>query len=270
MSAAGTEGVYAFDNRSEHASPHHTALSALLDPGSTGRIQRLVSLPGARVLEVGYGGGALARWMAEQVGPQGHVLAVDLDPIALPETANLETRQLDIVTDEVPEPGTWNLIHARLLLNHLPARRAVLAKLAAALAPGGVVLTEDWQGHPPEVFVAFAPTEHATEVLTNYHAAMLAVLDSHGNTRRWATAAHAAMREEGLVDVQTEVHSVSWPGGSVASMHLAATSAQVRDELVATGLIDDESMNELPQILKDPEVTLHGHLLYATSGVKPA
>jgi chemotaxis methyl-accepting protein methylase len=42
----------------------------------------------------------------------------------------------DVAADPVPE-NAYDLIHARLVLVHLPERDRVLATLAAALRPGG-------------------------------------------------------------------------------------------------------------------------------------
>ena len=36
------------------------------------------------VLEIGAGGGSIARWLAERVGPTGSVLATDIDPRFIP------------------------------------------------------------------------------------------------------------------------------------------------------------------------------------------
>jgi 2-polyprenyl-3-methyl-5-hydroxy-6-metoxy-1,4-benzoquinol methylase len=40
--------------------------------------------------------------------------------------------------------GRYDLIHARLVLSHLPQRRDVLARLVQALRPGGWLVVEDF------------------------------------------------------------------------------------------------------------------------------
>jgi SAM-dependent methyltransferase len=268
MSAAGTE--YLFDNESEPADRHHRGLSKLLDPISATRISRLLPvLDGKRCLEVGYGGGKFALWLASRVGRDGQVLATDLKPLPMPQMTTLQVLQHNVVTEPIPDAGTWNLIHARLLLNHLRDRRAVLAKLAAALAPGGLLVTEDWQSATPDRFVAYAPTKDAWQTLRDFHAATLAVLDLHGNDRDWATNAFGAMREAGLVNVYTETSGETWTGGDDGTTHLLGTSTQVREEMVATGHISEAQLDELPALMMDPEVAIHGHRLYTTSGWRP-
>jgi 2-polyprenyl-3-methyl-5-hydroxy-6-metoxy-1,4-benzoquinol methylase len=258
-------GSYVFDNHSTFADIHHQALSALLDPCSAAYTTELLSLPGAHCLEVGAGAGSFAAWLAGQVGAAGQVLATDLKPDRIPVRPQLTALTHDIVTEKVPEPGSWQLIHCRLVLNHLPARREVLAKLAAALAPGGVLLTEDWWSEPPEVFVAYTPEPADAELLRAYHRAALAILDAHGNTRAWAAAAHRAMREEDLTGVRTRVTAGSWPGGSPGTALLTASVGQTRAELLAHGLTATD-LDRCLTLFRDPATTFHGHRLYSTSG----
>ncbi|HEY0530993.1 MAG TPA: class I SAM-dependent methyltransferase [Actinoplanes sp.] len=48
-----------------------------------------------------------------------------------------EVRRHDVAADPPPEPGTFDLVHARLVLVHVPDRARALATMAAALRPGG-------------------------------------------------------------------------------------------------------------------------------------
>lgn len=260
--------VYAFNNDSAHAGMHHDALSNLLDPATREFAGQLLDLRGARCLDVAAGGGGFAHWLASEVGSGGRVLATDLNPTRIAPAAGLEVIKHDIVAEDVPDAGTWNFVHARLLLNHLPARRAVLAKLADALAPGGVLLTEDWYSEPPEEFAAYVGDKADRELLSRYHAANLAVLDAHGNTRRWATGAHQAMREEGLERVHTVVSAESWVGGSPGTKLLTASVGQLYEELIEQGLSERE-LDRVRELFADPTVTFHGHRLYSTSGRRP-
>src|SRR5262245_21913058 len=75
--------------------------------------------PGWRCLEVGGGSGSVAAWMADRVGPSGHVLVTDIDPrfmegSAYRRPAHMELRRHDIGTDPMPEQA-FDLIQARLV-----------------------------------------------------------------------------------------------------------------------------------------------------------
>src|SRR6476646_7213532 len=107
------------------------AAEDLLDDGTQRVLERLGVAPGWRCLEVGAGGGSIARWLAERVGPDGHVVATDISTRDLDTSGlgNLEVRQHDIVGDAL-ETEAYDLVHARLLLEHLPARDVAFSKLA--------------------------------------------------------------------------------------------------------------------------------------------
>ena len=83
--------------------------------------------------------------MAEQVGTKGRVLATDLSLELMAaqglEAENLELRRLDILSDPLPDEE-FDLIHCRLVLEHLPGRLDALARMAGALAPGGWLVVE--------------------------------------------------------------------------------------------------------------------------------
>jgi SAM-dependent methyltransferase len=119
-------------------------LSAFYDPGTRRHLDSVGVGAGWRCLEVGAGAGSIACWLAARVGPAGKVVATDLDTGLLERLAvpNLEVRRHDIVTDDLPE-GAFDLVHARLVLEHLAGRDRALRRMAGALAPGGWLVVED-------------------------------------------------------------------------------------------------------------------------------
>jgi SAM-dependent methyltransferase len=117
------------------------------DPRSIAFLSGLGIPPDARCLEVGAGLGSLARWMAAGLAPKGLVRATEVRPelvhvIGEGAPPNLEVIRHDLVTD--PPPGrSYDLIHARFVLEHLPSRGRVLRSLASMLSPGGWLVIED-------------------------------------------------------------------------------------------------------------------------------
>ena len=116
----GTRGPYLLDNAADEASDRLNALATTLDDHTRRQLLARGVERGWHCLEIGAGNGSVAQWLAEHVGPVGRVLATDID------TRHLEARpgrrfevQLhDITTDPVPE-GAFDLIHVRLVLNHV-------------------------------------------------------------------------------------------------------------------------------------------------------
>jgi 2-polyprenyl-3-methyl-5-hydroxy-6-metoxy-1,4-benzoquinol methylase len=72
----------------------------------------------------------------------------------------------DIASDP-HDAGSFELIHPRLVLEHLPTRLAVVEKLVAALCPGGWLVVEDldfsgWLYLPVERLLCEPPEVGAT------------------------------------------------------------------------------------------------------------
>src|SRR5690606_17972443 len=98
-------------------------LAAPLDPFTRRRHTPLIH-PGTECLEIGAGAGTIALWMAHR---GGKVTATDLEPEHIPEHPGITPLRHDITTDPLDE-GRWQLIHARLVLAHLPGRVQIVEK----------------------------------------------------------------------------------------------------------------------------------------------
>lgn len=118
-------------------------LEACHDPGTTRRLERLGISCGWRCLEVGAGKGSIARWLAERVKPTGSVLAADINLRFLTDMpTGVDLRHLDIQHDNLEEDN-YDLVHCRAVLMHLLNPTAALARMVAALRPGGLFLFEE-------------------------------------------------------------------------------------------------------------------------------
>jgi SAM-dependent methyltransferase len=151
-------------------------LQALIWEASTGRLLDEVGLAaGASCLDAGCGPGETMRLMAERVGPAGRVVGLDVDDslgaLALERLHGAGHGQCawhrHDITADAPIPGApFDLVHARLLLFHLPERVAVLARLWDAVAPGGHLVVQDYDIRAISVLPALASVEEVGRVLT--------------------------------------------------------------------------------------------------------
>src|SRR5687768_10129658 len=100
---------YVFDNAAEQqARERFAALPRLYDPGTIRHLAALGVGAGWRCLEVGAGGGSIARWLAQRVGSTGYVVATDLDtrflePLAREVGPPLAVQRHDVTADPLPE-----------------------------------------------------------------------------------------------------------------------------------------------------------------------
>ncbi|MFB6394184.1 class I SAM-dependent methyltransferase [Polymorphospora lycopeni] len=256
---------YAYDNDHPAAPNQLASLAALLDDVTIGRLAHL-DLRGRRCLEIGAGGSAVPAWLAEEVGPGGHVFATDIRPAFIPRHPRLTALAHDIATDPVPKPP-YDLIHARLVLMHLPQRERILARLADALTPGGVLCVEDW-AIQPDTAVIDAPTTGARTLFAVYqHAVARDILAAAGTDLTWAVRIHPAMRAAGLRDLDTAIHTPVWYAGSPGLALVSVNIAQHRDRLT-TGALTDTDLDEIARLATDPAsgLVVRGHLLYSTIG----
>src|SRR5437764_416250 len=79
--------------------------------------------------------------LAARVGPAGHVVAADIDVswMTAVTDAGYQVRRHDVGVEPPPGAG-FDLVHARLVLVHVPQRAAALAAMISALRPGGRLL----------------------------------------------------------------------------------------------------------------------------------
>ena len=119
------------------------ALATMFNERTFRHIRALGIDEGWRCWEAGAGGAIVPSWLCERVGPTGRVLASDVSTAALDEVTDPPYQVLrhDLTVD--PPPATeFDLVHTRLVLEHLKAPAVALTTLVSALRPGGWLLVE--------------------------------------------------------------------------------------------------------------------------------
>ena len=77
-------------------------------------------------------------------GPTGKVLATDIDVSWMPGTEAVHRAAATTSPPTRRPPCGFDLVHARLVLTHVPRRAAALRRMAGALRPGGWLVVEDF------------------------------------------------------------------------------------------------------------------------------
>jgi SAM-dependent methyltransferase len=239
-SAPAPDHRYLLDNARAEAGERFVALAELFDGVTRGHVDRLGVGPGWRCWEVGAGGRSIPDALATAVGPTGYVLATDINPTWLDPHGTYEVRRHDVVADPPPEPGTFDLVHARLVLVHVPDRARALATMVAALRPGGWLLVEDADTEL-QPLACLDETGPAQQRANRLRRAFRELMAHRGADLRYGRTLPRTLREAGLVDVAA---AGSYPvGGPVCDRLEIATIRHVRAELVAAGLTDDAEID---------------------------
>lgn len=111
-------------------------------------LERLGVGPGWRAVDVGAGQGDVAVALAELVGREGRVYAVDSDPVARDATAAAAAAHAQVLAitqgaEDLLLPEPVDLAYCRFLLLHVIDPAAVLARMAGAVRPGGWVVAQE-------------------------------------------------------------------------------------------------------------------------------
>jgi protein-L-isoaspartate O-methyltransferase len=259
------EDGYLLDNQQAEAGQRFGALAALFDASTFRHLTAVGIRPGWRVWEVGAGGPTVPDWLAEQTGPDGEVVATDIDPswIAGPNPPpNLRVLRHDVGLDTPPE-GPFDLVHARLVLVHVPQRTQALAAMVSALRPGGRLVVEE--ADPAlQPLVCLEQAGPAEQLANRLKAGFRQLMADRGVDLAYGRTLPRQLREAGLVDVAADAY---FPVSGPACVELErATTEQLRDRLLAAGLATAEEIDrhltnvsgELVDLATSPMVTAWG------------
>ena len=242
---AGEAPRYPLSAEWEHEERRLGLLGHVLDPFSTERLTAVGVGPGWRCLELGGGAGSIARWLCRQVGPSGTVTATDLDTRWLERLGepNLTVVRHDVLTDEFP-PGSFDLIHARAVFEHIADRDRALEKVCEWLAPGGWLVLGDaaW----------FTATSSINPVYAATFQAVSDLLARTGTDYVWARTFPAPLISCGLKDVAVDVWLEAVSGGGALAEFWALGLQHLRPRLIEADLLSDDALEATLALLRDP------------------
>jgi SAM-dependent methyltransferase len=200
-------------------------LARVADPSTRATLAGIGIASGWHCCDIGSGAGTIAAWMAEQVGPSGRVLSVDVDTrFQDPSRGVIEVRTLD-VTSEPIGADEFDVMHARAVLQHLAQRETVLDAMIAAAKPGGwiVVRDTDWiqfDAQPvPEPFATLSTTLRTLSA------------SQHGYDGTWGRMLADAFRRRGLADVNVRGEVWTMRGGTDSAEWYVAALERTLDVL---------------------------------------
>jgi SAM-dependent methyltransferase len=111
-------------------------------------LRRLGLGPGWRCVDVGAGGGDVSVALAEMVGRDGRVYAVDSDPLARDEVARAAAAHAQVIAltqagEDLSLPEQVDLAFCRFLLLHVHDPAVVVRTMASVVKPGSWVVAQE-------------------------------------------------------------------------------------------------------------------------------
>ncbi len=168
------------------------------------------------------------------------MLATDIDVSwASGLGAPAEVRRHDVVLDD-PPTEQFDLVHARLVLVHLPDRDEALRRMIAALRPGGWLVLED--ADPAlQPLSCLDPHTDAEQLANRIRTGFRALLAERGAELGYGRTLPRRLRAAGLREVTAQAwFPVALPACQRREL---ATIAHIRSSLLAHGIVTEAELD---------------------------
>jgi SAM-dependent methyltransferase len=237
-------------------------------------LDRLDIMPGAKAIDLGCGPRGILDLLSERVGPQGTVVGLEYSAqfVALAQQfvrdgrlSNVEILQADASATGLPR-DSFDLAHARLLLVNVPEPARFVEEMVALVRPGGRVASHeaDFLAH-----VCDPPCPAWNRLFEIYEA----YSRSNGIDLFVGRKTHRMFRDAGIVDIQVNPVIHVYPRGHNRRTIFWDFIRNVRERVLARGLIGEGELtrltDELKRHLDDPGTLVVSHLFFQVWGRKP-
>lgn len=242
-----------------------TYLGQMFDHITARRLEAFNIAEGWRCLDVGAGGGSVARWLAAQVGQQGKVVATDINPQYLRNHTlpNLEVRLHNIVTDNL-EHSYYDLVHCRAVLMHLAQPRQALQRMVAAVRPGGWLCIEEGDYG---MFGAADPTHPSAEHFTRSMQAAFYTIHATGIMNLYfGRQLRELVEGQGFVDIGHDGTIWVSRGKEPCSRFHRLALTIMRPYMIAAGVLTKEDCNVLEHLYDETSFAFIGPAIFGAWG----
>ena len=170
---------------------------------------------------------------------------------------------MDLATETLPT-GAFELVHARLLLEHLPQRDDVLAGLVRALTPGGWLVVEDFDWSTATVVDPPSP------VLARVADACRSAFARHGYDAEYGRRLPRALRAAGLIDLRTRTASAQvWADHAHGVPQWELLADQLAPALIAHHLLSAADLEQFTQLCHGGDTAFFAPLMVSCAARKP-
>jgi len=229
--------------------------------------------PGMACVDLGCGGGEVTFEIARLVAPGGSAVGVDMDEIKLDLArqaaaarglANVEFRALNV--NDWDEPGGYDAVFCRFLLQHLNRPADLLRRMWAAVRPGGVIIVEDadfdgWCCHPP------------LEAFEFFRLAYNEVLERRGGDHLAGRRLYEWFLAAGIPEPEVALVQSVWTAGEAKTLAwstLEATGEAIVSEGVASARELTDALTSLEHYTADSQTLICGPRVFQLWSRRPA
>jgi SAM-dependent methyltransferase len=238
-----------------------TAQALEFEPQSRWLLDTIGVRPGWHAADIGCGAIGILDLLSERIGAHGAVIGVEREPrlvamaraeMALRGLRNVAVVQGDALASGL-EPGTFDLVHERLVMAEIAEPQALVDEMASLLRPGGIIVLEDVD----DLSYTCAPMHPSWTVLLD---AAHTVLTAEGADLFAGRALPGYLRAAGVQDVQVKIHARAAAPGEHRRMHLLSLLDTLEDRVVGAGLLTTTALRRhraaLAAHLQAPETLL--------------
>jgi SAM-dependent methyltransferase len=218
---------------------------AVLRSHSTALLDRVGLQPGDSAVDLGCGPAGILDLLSARVGPTGHVTGVDQDHAHAAAArifareqalANVQILQADARRTGLPG-GTFDLVHARLVLVNVNRPAEVVAEMARLAKPGGRVVALE-----ADILGLYFPSDPAVDRVTEL---LMTSYRHHGADPHLGRRLPHLFRSAGLADIGVEARTDVYPAGHPQRTVLADLLRAIRPKIAARGLVTGPELDTL-------------------------
>lgn len=237
------------------------AIESIFDPATQRRILSTGFMQGWRSLEVGAGAGSVASWLASVSGQSGLTTAIDINTRFLAELpAEVRLVSGDICTAAF-DAESFDLVHSRYVLIHLPNFLHAIEKMLAVLKPGGWLVLEE-----PDFSQARPISGDGAGIrsVENVNRAINRMFTDKGMDWSLGAKLPALLQAAGLKDLHVENDPVIAPGGSGIAKMMRMSARQLQAKYSATREATEQDIENYCTFSQSPTCWA---IYYATVGI---